>query len=321
MKPLLPLIFITASALAQQATPPPAQQATPPPKKDPFSGFGHTALDQPAGSRRSQPGETPAGPGGSPLDRAPAQRPPQASPAALAATPPAGSLLDRRPPGARFVTPPPSISTVVPLAPAHGLNFDAKTTASGGESSVTRSTTGGLLPILTETMAHESHPVLEMRVNNLGEQPDTAHFDWFFIAKTTSGKRLFVWDQDERDIPIPPHAEQTERLESKDLARERIKETRFEEQHYVTIYSDGTRDHTKVVVPVSAEERRGATPEGWIVRMFVQGKLAKVQASSNALELIGRDPDQLDALVPRKPTVINQPGVAPLPGTAPRRSN
>jgi hypothetical protein len=278
------LAFLMAPLLAQQPT-------TPSPKKDPFEGFGHTGLDQPPIGQSARRGYTlPASNQQTPHVAA---TPSRSSPAPT----PAGTLLDRRPPGARFVTPPPSVSTTAPLASAHGLSFQVKTVASGGETTVKRSAAKEAAPTTVVQEKQSRHPVLEMRVTNLAEYPDTAHFDWFFIARTVYGRRLVIWDQGERDIPVQPHQTTSERMESKDLLAERTRETRFDSTRYD--YSDGSSN--VVTTPVTSQELSGAHPEGWIVRMFVDGKLAKVQASSPPLEAVGGNPAQLDAMILRPP--------------------
>ena len=259
-----------------------AQQATPPPKKDTFKGFGGTALDQPPRGKTSAPVAS----GGSAI----------------------GSSLDQRPPGARYAQPVPSQANLSPLA-FQGLNFEAKTVANWGGQTIDRSAGATGSSSVTKKVTRESRPVIELQVRNVSRRPGLAHMDWFFVAQSVSGGGLFVWDKGERDVSLDAGAERAETIESSGLDQATKTETHGER---VTVPGSSgrspagysySRGPTTVITPVTSQERSGARPNGWIVRMFVEGKLVKVQASSNPLEVIGRDSAQLENLLSRKPAI------------------
>lgn len=260
-----------AAAFARLATTSFAQQPSPSPKKNPFEEFGHTALDQHVSTTTPSPA---VGVGGGAIGRRSASSPP----------PPISSL-----PATAAVT--------------HGLNFEAKTRASGGGNTATdRSAFGNASQAtISSNEARESSPVLEVRIRNLSNQSENAHFDWFFVARALEAHGgLFVWDRGERDVVAIPGTEKVETMESKPLQQETTTQTHgrtYQTQNLITRDPDGYQHSTggsSFTTFTTRRERSGAQPVGWIVRMFVGGKLAKVQGSSSELEALGRDPARLE---------------------------
>ena len=207
-----------------------------------------------------------------------------------------GSSLDQRPGG---LTPPPSAAFQPNLTSTsfQGLNFEARTVSSGGRSTVEFAGDGKRQNVVSKSVARESQPVLEVTVRNVSRSAGKAHFDWFFAAKAVSGGEPFVWDKGERDVDLAGGTQRIETIESKALVREMKTETHNE---YVNRPVPG-RTTTRVLTPVTSQTKTGAQPYGWIVRMFVDGTLAKVRASSSVLETVGRNPEQMAILLKRAP--------------------
>lgn len=256
-----------------------AQQATPPPKNELLKGFGGTALDK-----------TPRA---------------NTSPPAAAGGNASGSSLDQRPAGAKYAPPAAAPSNLSSLA-FQGLNFEAKMVTSGGKAKIDRA--GGGTSV-AKTVSRESSPVIELQVRNVSKSAGDAHFDWFFVAKGVSGGSPFVWDKGERDVSLPPAGAQVETIESSPIIRTTTTKTREEMVTTPGVVRTspygptGSTQPTRVATAVTSQERSGAQPYGWIVRMSVDGKVVKVQASSNSLELVGRDSAQLEKLLQKKPPV------------------
>lgn len=154
-----------------------------------------------------------------------------------------------------------------PLAPTRGMTFDAKVVTNGGGTNITAS-----------TRTRESVLTLELNMRNLSVQADSVRYEWYFIGKLE--KLNFAWDSGTRDYTLPASSHQTEVIQSKPLVQQSTVES-----HDSWQIVDGQSVKTRS----SSGSRSGATPIGWIVRMFVDGQLARVQASSPALELLGRD--------------------------------
>lgn len=301
--PLLALFCLSSSLLAQQATPAP--------KNAPFGGFGGTALDRRPTTKTGS--MTPSVPktSGSSLDLRP--QPTRLPPTSESAPNDIGtSSLDQRPTGARVASSAPSASTLPPLATARGLSFEAKNQSSGGGTDVQRiGATGPAGPTvasppgITKTTVIDRHPILKLSVRNVRHEADRAQFDWFFVAKAIGCGSLFIWDQGERELAVAAGQERTDTLESRPLLDsttvethgELVKENSYGQTSVGSTYVSGTG---YAVQAKTSSSRAGAEPNGWIVRMFVDGKLAKVQASSNQLEILGRDPAQLAALLERE---------------------
>jgi hypothetical protein len=58
--------------------------------------------------------------------------------------------------------------------------------------------------------------------------------------------------------------------------------------------------NTPIARSATTQTKSGTRPYGWIVRMFVDGQFARVQASTGTLEQLGRNSDQLNGLVRKK---------------------
>ncbi len=232
---------------------------------------------------------------------------PDATPPKKPITAPIGSSLDRPSTGARpkpkppkpltlppkpaaAATPPatPPAATGLPAASAaRGLSFEARQTSSGGSpaASTSERTFEGSL---SKIRVNKSQTTLEIQVRNLSREADTAHFEWFFLAKGVAVERTYVWDKGERDVPVPPASQKKETVESEELASTITRTTTG------STTSSSSSSHT-------SEKKTGARPYGWIVRMSVGGKLVKVQSSNGEIDKIARDPAQFDQLLKQKP--------------------
>jgi hypothetical protein len=175
------------------------------------------------------------------------------------------------------VIPPANAQDLAALSSARSLSFDAKTATSGGSSS--QKTASG-----ERTSRREQAPAIDLQVRNLARLPEHTHFDWFFIAKDTGQTGLYIWDRGEAELDVPGNGQAAKTIESRPLER-RTTVNQHVQEYYYRSTSSGT-----IGVPYSTEKREGAVPHGWVVRMFVDGHLAKVQASSPELERFGRSP-------------------------------
>jgi hypothetical protein len=263
------------------------QSATPAPKKKPFEGFGNTALDR---------------------------RPASASSARTAPGASGGTSLDQRPAGMKYAPPAPATSNMPPGgilppgAPSTGLNFEAKTIVNGGGVSTEKTANVNSAKAVATTI-RTLHPVLQINVRNVGHRPETARLEWFFVAKGLNGGDMFVWDQGEREVPMAAGTSRDEVVESKDLEQQLTTQTRSQSER---VPGFGNRLATTVERAVTSQSRTGARTYGWIVRMFVEEQLVKVQASSKPLEMVARNSGEFEALLKRQPPPTNPPfGVGP----------
>ena len=182
-------------------------------------------------------------------------------------------------------------------AAMRGLSFEARSTASGGslESGANPRTNqtskNSTVESLSSTRTRKSRIVLEIQVRNMASKPDSARLDWFFMAKEEGNDKLYVWDHGQREVSVPAVGQAKEVVSSTELISS-VTRT-------VTQTNSGTID--KPTSHTTANEKKtGARQNGWIVRMFVDGQLARVQASSGTLEQLGRNSAQLQGLVPKK---------------------
>jgi hypothetical protein len=282
MRKLAGFLFVTGVCIAAFG-----QSATPAPKKKPFEGFGNTALDRrpaSASSARTAPGAT------------------------------GGTSLDRRPPGMKYAPPRPVISDLPPAgsaaegSPSTGLSFEAKTIVNGGGVSTEKmANVSSAKAVATTTRA--LHPVLQVNVRNVGHRAETARLEWFFVGRGVNGGEIFVWDQGGREMPMAAGTMRDEIIESKDLEQQLTTQTRTQSEGVPGTFD---RPATTVSRDVSYQFRTGARTSGWIVRMFVEEQLVKVQASSKPLEMMARNSGEFEALLKRQPPPANPPlGVGP----------
>ena len=225
-----------------------------------------------ASSATPAPKKKPPGPLGSALDRPGSASTPKPAPKP-AAPPPA--------------TPPPA-PNLAGAAAARGLSFEARTLSHGGGQGGSFGS-GDSEGKISKTRLRKSQTTLEIVVRNLAREPDTAHFDWFFVGKGVTTEDTFVWDQGVRDVTIPAASQKTETVESEEIVSAETRTT------------SGSSSSSSSSPPTTSEKKSGARSYGWIIRMFVGGHLVKVQASNTRLEQIGRDPGQLTQLLKQKP--------------------
>lgn len=203
-------------------------------------------------------------------------------------------------PGSGPITSASGTMTSLPGAKSmRGLSFDAHSTASGGSSE------GGRNPApiqagnnnngnatASSTRTRRSHSALEIRLRNVASQADSARIEWYFVAKDEgSSSSIYVWDSGEREVSVPAVGQARELVKSTDLVSS-VTRT-------VTQTNVGTPQNPQIR-STSTDQKTGARPNGWIVRMFVDGQLARVQASSSTLEQLGRNTDQLKSFVRKK---------------------
>jgi hypothetical protein len=157
------------------------------------------------------------------------------------------------------------------------LSFDVRNVGSGG---------GATGPSSFQRRA--SQVSLELKVRNLSAQPASAEFEWYFVANWTGPGGQYVWSNGSRSVSLGAGAEQKETLQSTELVETT---SRWTTSKTTTDSSGNSR--TEVTGHMKKE---GARPQGWIVRMFVDGKLVRVQGSSPEFEKVGYDAQKLAAL-------------------------
>lgn len=208
-----------------------------------------------------------------------------------AAAKPAGNSLDR-PAAAKLPESLPSKpSSLGALSDAKGMSFEAKSISNGtSEQPETAGTNVG--GQATKTRIRNSRNTLEIQVRNLGRAEETAHLEWYFLAKDAGSGNTYVWHQDWHDFTLLPGAQSKELAESEDLVTKAVRTLSY--------HSTGSTYSQEVIT--------GGRSVGWIVRMLVGDKLVKVRASNPALEQIGLDSAQMTALLKQKPPVAPSSG-------------
>ena len=204
---------------------------------------------------------------------------------------PLGSALDR-PAAAKLPELIPSKqSSLGAHSDAKGMSFEAKSISSGtAEQPETAGT--NISGQATKTRIRNSRNTLEIQVRNLGRAEETAHLEWYFLAKDVGSGNVYVWHQDWHDFTLLPGAQSKELAESENLVMTAVRTISYQ--------SSGPT--------YSKEFVTGGRSVGWIVRMLVGDKLVKVRASNPALEQTGLDPAQMAALLKQKPPVAHSSG-------------
>jgi hypothetical protein len=199
-----------------------------------------------------------------------------------------GTALDQRPPSARRAQTPVPVSRL--SLGTSSLTFSVRNVGSGGGADQ-YSDAGG------KTRTRRSKTILELKVRNLSAQPATAQFQWFFLGQPSnpgarSSMATYVWDTGNRPVSVIPGGEITETLESAELVE-------------ATNTSPRTvRDGNGGNYIISTSQNDGARPVGWIVQMFADSKLVRVQASSGEFERIAYDANAMAALQANRPRVL-----------------
>lgn len=189
-----------------------------------------------------------------------------------------------------------TLTSLPGAAAQRGLSFDAHSTASGGaveggrNPGSTNAHNNGVGSFST-TRTRKSRSALEIQVRNVASKPDSARLEWFFVAKDEGSDNFYVWDNGQREVSVPAVGYAKELVSSTDLTSS-VTRT-------VTRTNSGTTANP-MIRTTTTEQKSGARPNGWIVRMFVDGQLARVQASSGMLEQLGRDSARLNGLVRKK---------------------
>ena len=184
--------------------------------------------------------------------------------------------------------PQPPVSNLA--ATTTSLSFEVKTVRSGGSANPNPTQTASGYTSKT-TQSRESSPTLELKVRNLSKNPGSARFEWYFVANPIQRGANYVWDRGGREIAVAGGGEETQTIDSRPLVQNTT---------YRTTRTQVTSATSGSVIGYESnttKQQTGARPAGWIVRMLVGDKLIKVQASSAALEQIGRDPAQMQTLL------------------------
>ena len=184
-------------------------------------------------------------------------------------------------------------------AVSRGLSFDAHSTASGGAMSGSHNAA----PIVqnngnpngggecSTTRTRKSRSGLEITVRNTSSQADSARIEWFFVAEDEGSSNFHVWDSGQRDVSVPGVGQAREVVSSTEITSSVTRTT--------TVTNVGNAN-TPIARSATTQTKSGTRPYGWIVRMFVDGQFARVQASTGTLEQLGRNSDQLNGLVRKK---------------------
>ncbi|MCE9610221.1 MAG: hypothetical protein K8R23_08420 [Chthoniobacter sp.] len=179
-----------------------------------------------------------------------------------------------------------------------GLSFDVRSTTGGGVGSNAGTTTqtgnngkGNAVGDFSTTRTHKSKMSIEIQIRNVSAQPATGRFDWFFFAQNSDGGVPFVCNNGEREMTVAALGQAREAAASAEITSSVTR----------TIHRTQTgTGPTAQVHSTSSETKTGSRPYGWVVRMFVGGQLARVQASTSALDQLARSP-QLDQMAKQKP--------------------
>ena len=204
---------------------------------------------------------------------------------------PAGSSLDRTPAAKLPESLPRKPSSLGSFSDAKGMSFEAKS-ISNGTSEQPETVGTNISGQATKTRIRNSRNTLEILVRNLGRAEETAHLEWYFLAKDVGSGNTYVWHQDWHDFTLLPSAQSKELAESENLVTTAVRTLSY--------HSTGSTYSQEVVT--------GGRSVGWIVRMLVGDKLVKVRASNPALEQTGSDPAQMAALLKQKPPVAPSSG-------------
>lgn len=208
----------------------------------------------------------------------------------------AQSSLDRRSGDWRNLPAAGSMTALPGAASAGGLSFDAHSTSGGsvgsnGGNSAPSAGNGNGVGDFSTTRTHDSKMAIEIQIRNVSSQPATAHFDWFFFAQNIDGGTPFVCDNGGRDVTVGAVAQAREAAASVDITSTVTR----------TVHRTQTGTGANAQIrSTSSEKKSGARSYGWVVRMFVGGQLARVQASTPTLEQLGRTP-RLDSMAKQKP--------------------
>lgn len=210
----------------------------------------------------------------------------------------AQSSLDRRSGDWRNSPATGSMTALPGAATAGGMSFDVRSTTGGGVGSNAGTTTqtgnngnANVVGDFSTTRSRKSKMSIEIQIRNVSSQPATGRFDWFFFAQNSDGGAPFVCNHGEREVTVAALGQAREAAASVDI----------ESSVTRTVHRTQTGTGPSAQVHSSSNETKtGARPYGWVVRMFVGGQLARVQASTSALEQLGRSP-RLDSMAPQKP--------------------
>lgn len=123
-----------------------------------------------------------------------------------------------------------------------------------------------------------SQTTLELRARNLSANPSAAQFEYFFIAQNVNGGKKYIASRGNKDIALEAGADTKEIFESAEI----VQSTTTTSNRVFVPSSPG--GNTGTYQMRSTQSKTGSRPSGWVVRMFADGKLIRIQASSSELE-------------------------------------
>lgn len=188
-----------------------------------------------------------------------------------------------------------SASLLTAQAPRHhSLSLDCTPVASGGATktdSAVKSTQRTYSDsnnryqenAHSTTRMSQSGTDLQIAVRNLGQTPETAQVEWFFLAKAVGAANPHIHDRGEQELQIGPGREEKLLAECKEIT--------------LTVSKKLTTYGASGAQPTSSQKEKGDKQAGWIVRVLADGELVAMKASSPTLEAVGRDEEKLRALL------------------------
>lgn len=181
--------------------------------------------------------------------------------------------MDQRPPSMRMAKTPVPFSRLGLVQSSFSIAVRAVASGGGGQTGSPEMGRSGL-PTVTKT--RDSQTNLELKIRNLSATPATAEIDYIFIAQKFPVGGTYIWDRGSRPIAVEAGAEITENIQSTAVVQTATTKT---DRRYVSSSTGGGYYEN-----YSYQTREGSRPQGWIVRLFVDGKLSRVQTSRSEFD-------------------------------------
>jgi hypothetical protein len=164
------------------------------------------------------------------------------------------------------------------------LSFEVRTLASGGVSNsnpmATPPTFTGIRDLrVSRTRTMKSQTTIELKVRNLGAQPASGIFEYYFVAQTGDKPAPYFWDKGTRSMTLEPGKEQTQIFQSAELAHSTVQ----------SVVSTPVPGSSSQAIIYARTDKVGSRPLGWVVRLVVDGKVAQIRASSSECERLAKD--------------------------------
>ena len=179
---------------------------------------------------------------------------------------------------------------------AHSLSLQVKAIAQGGASVISpasrqeqvRGAFNGVPAVaqtdtVTEERERANSSVLEFHLRNLGQDAGAVKVEWYFVGRAVQGGSPAIFDAGTKDLTLPAAGWTKFEIGSAPLRNS------FTREVSTTQVVDRQRQPLGSFVQSAKPKRDGAKATGWIVRLFVGGKLVQVQASAPMLAYQAQD--------------------------------